>query len=94
MAAFLVMGPILLGLGVTVAFTWPEVKVVPMMIVLVSAGIVLPVVAYPMSYTVWQAVDVMMRPVSAADFEPVDSGPADPGLVDSGPVDSGPVDSD
>lgn len=73
MAAFLVLGPLVLALGVTVAITWPEVEVVPMMIALVVAGVVLPVVVYPMSYTMWQAVDLMMRPVSAADFESVDT---------------------
>lgn len=73
MAAFLVLGPLVLALGVTVVITWPEIEVVPMMIGLVGAGLVLPVVVYPMSYTMWQAVDLMMRPVSTADFESVEA---------------------
>ena len=56
------------ALGVSVAITWPEVAVLPLMIVLGAAGVFVPVAVYPMSYTSWQALDLVMRPVSADDF--------------------------
>ncbi|MEP1123039.1 MAG: DUF983 domain-containing protein [Ilumatobacter sp.] len=68
MAAVIVLGPLILALGVVLAFTWPEVRVVPMMVVFLAAGIVLPVVLYPMSYTMWQGVDLLMRPVEPEHF--------------------------
>ena len=46
----------------------------------------LPIVLYPVSYTVWQALDIAMRPVTVDDFEliePVDV-PGD-GAVDESP---------
>jgi uncharacterized protein (DUF983 family) len=72
MASMIVLGPLVAGLAVTLAITWPEVEVVPMLVGSAIAAIVLPVVLYPISYTMWQAVDLVVRPVSADDFEPVD----------------------
>lgn len=69
MAAMIVLGPLILALGVVLAFTWPEVRVAPTMVALLAAGVVLPVVLYPMSYTMWQAVDLMMRPVEPEHFD-------------------------
>ena len=68
-AAIICMGPLVLALGVMVAVTWPEFSVVPLVVVLGLGAVVLPVVLYPSSYTVWQAIDIVMRPVAASDFE-------------------------
>ena len=64
MATFL-----LLALIFAVGFflSYPGVAVVPM---LVAGGIVvaiLPVVFYPVSYTVWAAIDLSMRPLDAGE---------------------------
>ena len=69
MAAVIVLGPLIAALGVVLAITWPEVRVVSMMVVFLTAGVVLPIVLYPMSYTMWQAVDLLMRPVEPEHFE-------------------------
>lgn len=69
MAAVIVLGPLVVALGVVLAITWPDVSVVPMMVVFLSAGLVLPIVLYPMSYTMWQAVDLLMRPVEPEHFD-------------------------
>lgn len=69
MAAVIVLGPLLVALAVVLAFTWPEVRVLPTTLVFLGAGVVLPVVLYPMSYTMWQAVDLMMRPVEPEHFD-------------------------
>lgn len=68
-AAIITLGPLVLALGAVVAVTWPDVAVVPMLAVLLGAGLVLPVVLYPVSYTLWQAVDLMMRPATPDDFD-------------------------
>lgn len=75
MAAIIVMGPLVVLLGLVLALTWPDVAVVPLMAVFVPAAVVLPIVLYPVSYTMWQAVDLRMRPPTPADLEPVEGSP-------------------
>ena len=72
-AAIICMGPLVLLLGIIVGFTWPEVNAVPLFIVLGVGAIVLPLLLYPSSYTIWQGVDIIMRPPQPDDFEPVDA---------------------
>jgi hypothetical protein len=69
MAAMITLGPLIAALGVIVAITWPSVAVVPTMAVLIPAAVILPVVLYPVSYTMWQAIDIAMRPVTVDDFD-------------------------
>ena len=68
MAAIIVMGPLVLALGVTLVITWPEVPVVPLLSVFLPLGLILPIVLYPVSYTMRQAVDLRLRPASPPDF--------------------------
>ncbi len=76
MAAIIVLGPLIIAMGVVLALTWPEVRVLPTTVVFLVVGAVLPVVLYPMSYTMWQAVDLLMRPVEPEhfDLEHLDAG--------------------
>ena len=69
MAAIIVLGPLMVGLGVMAALTWPDIAVTPMLIVLGAGAVILPVLLYPVSYTMWQALDIAMRPVSVDDFD-------------------------
>ena len=69
MAMVIVLGPLIAGLALALAVTWPEFRVVPTMVVLLTASVVLPIVLYPVSYTMWQAVDLMMRPVEPEHFD-------------------------
>ena len=68
MAAIICIGPLLVALGVIVLATWPDFNALPMFIALGIGAIVLPVVLYPTSYTMWQAVDILLRPVEPTDF--------------------------
>ncbi len=68
-AAIMTLGPLVLALGVIMALTWPDIAVVPMLVALVPVALVLPVVAYPLSYTIWQAFDLVARPVRPEDFD-------------------------
>lgn len=69
MAAILVLGALIVSLAGVLAITWPDIEVVPLLVVFLVAGVVLPIVAYPVSYTVWQAIDLLMRPVEPDHFE-------------------------
>ena len=72
-AAIITLGTLVTALGISLAVTWPEVAVVSLLLVLGAAAVVVPIVTYPMTFTVWQALDIVMRPVSSSDFSDVAS---------------------
>ena len=72
-AAIICMGPLVLILGGVIAVTWPDVDVVPLLVILGAGGLLLPILLYPSSYTTWQAVDILMRPVEPQHFDAVES---------------------
>ena len=63
-------GMLVVGVGIGIAATVPDVPVVPLVLVLGVGAIVLPVVVYPISYTLWQAIDLAMRPPEPGDGTP------------------------
>lgn len=69
MAAVIVLGPLLVTLGTVLAIMWPDIAVGPLMLIFLPVGLILPIVMYPMSYTMWQAVDLVMRPVEPSHFD-------------------------
>ena len=62
-----VFGTLIVGLVVGVVATSPDIAVVPLVLVLGALAIVLPIVLYPVSHTLWQAVDLAMHPPDIAD---------------------------
>jgi len=58
-------GTLLFGMGIGVFLTYPDVAVVPLLAVVGSLAIVLPIFMYPLSYAMWLGVDIFMR-----DLEP------------------------
>lgn len=68
-SAIVCLGSLIVGLGIGVIATSPDIPVRQMILVLGAGAIVLPVAVYPISYTVWQAVDIAMRPPDEADPE-------------------------
>ena len=63
-------GALVVGVAIGVIATWPDIAVVPLMAILGVCAIVLPVVVYPVSYTLWQAVDLAMHPPIPGDGSP------------------------
>jgi uncharacterized protein (DUF983 family) len=72
------LGAITINMGVTFAFiavlllvgfisTYPDVKVLPMLVVGALIVIVVPTAGYAISYTIWTAIDIAMHPLDAAD---------------------------
>ena len=66
--AILTLGLLVLAGATSIIVTYPEVAVRPLLIILGSAAIILPVVFYPFTFTIWFAVELMMEPPSAGDL--------------------------
>lgn len=69
-SAVLVLGILVVGLGAGIVASWPDVPYLMLGLGLGVGAIVLPVALYPISYTVWQALDLLMRPPVAGDGSP------------------------
>ncbi|MSV58409.1 MAG: hypothetical protein F2909_07355 [Actinobacteria bacterium] len=54
---------IMAAIGIAVAFTAPDVPVLTLYIVLASAALVFPVLTWPMTHTLWMAIDLIVRPM-------------------------------
>lgn len=68
-AAIICMGPLVLILGGVTFATWPDFDTIRLLVILGVGGLLLPILLYPSSYTTWQAIDILMRPVQPADFD-------------------------
>jgi len=66
-SAIVCFGVLIVGLAVGVISTSPDIPVVRLLLILGAVAVVLPIVMYPVSYTVWQAVDLAMRPPDPGD---------------------------
>ncbi|MCU1397587.1 MAG: hypothetical protein JWN62_696 [Acidimicrobiales bacterium] len=65
--AILTLGALVVTAGISIVVTYPEVAVRPLLIALGLAAVVLPVVLYPFTYTLWFAIELLMEPPSPAD---------------------------
>ena len=54
--------------GITLAVTWPDAPVAPLLAVFLPLALVAADLTYPLSYTIWQAIDLTWREVSPDDF--------------------------
>ena len=54
---------VMAAIGIAVAFTAPDVPVLTLYIVLASAALVFPVLTWPMTHTLWMAIDLIFRPM-------------------------------
>lgn len=61
MNTIITFGLVIVGVAIGVIATAPDVAVLPIVVFLVAACIVIPVAIYPMTYTLWQALDIAMR---------------------------------
>lgn len=62
-----VFGVLIVGAAIGIAFTSPDIPVVPLVVALGLVAIILPIVLYPVSYTLWQAIDLTMHPPDSSD---------------------------
>ena len=61
-------GLFLVFLVVALVATMPDPPLVPLMAVGLAINLVVPIVFYPFSKTIWAAVDLAMRPLDAAEL--------------------------
>jgi uncharacterized protein (DUF983 family) len=61
-------GLLVVGTAVGVIATTPDIPVVGIVVMLVAIAVIVPVAIYPVSYTLWQALDLMMRPPEAGEL--------------------------
>jgi hypothetical protein len=66
--AILCLGALIAAAGVSIVITYPEVAVRPLVIVLGAAAVVLPILLYPLTYTIWFAIELMMEPPSPVEI--------------------------
>lgn len=61
---------LVLTVAMTVAFvrTSPDIPVLPVVALCAGIAVVLPIVLYPFTYTVWLVLDLVARPPSAAEL--------------------------
>jgi hypothetical protein len=67
--AILTLGALVIAGAVSIIVTYPDVAVVPLIVVLGAAAVVLPILFYPFTYTIWFAVELMMEPPTDKDLE-------------------------
>lgn len=62
-------GSLLITMLIGVVTTYPEVPLVPVLGSTVAVTLLVGVFGYPISYTLWQAIDLYLRPISEDDGE-------------------------
>lgn len=69
-SAVVCFGALIVAMTIGILATLPDIAVGPLLAILAVCAVVLPVVVYPVSYTIWQAVDLAMRPPEPGDDAP------------------------
>jgi uncharacterized protein (DUF983 family) len=62
-----VFGALIAAAGIAIAVTIPDIPVLPLVLALGAVAVVLPIVLYPISFTLWQAIDLATRPPDAKE---------------------------
>lgn len=65
MGVFLTFGTIIFWMVLSVVFSVP---LVPLLLIAGALAVVIPIAGYPLTYTVWQAVDLFIRAPSTEDI--------------------------
>ena len=59
---------IMAAIGIAIALTAPDVPVLTLYIVLASAALVFPVLTWPVTHTLWMAIDLVVRPMGVEEI--------------------------
>jgi uncharacterized protein (DUF983 family) len=63
----LTFGAILVVLVVGMIVTYPEISVVPIVTGCLIVAVLVPIVVFPFTYTIWGAIDLAMHPLQPAE---------------------------
>lgn len=66
-ALILNIGLIMVAIAVAIIVTVPDIPVLTISIVLAGVSIIVPIVTWPISHTLWTAIDLRFRPVDAVE---------------------------
>lgn len=69
-SAIVCLGSLVTAFAVAIAVTWPDLPVLGSVVILGVGALVLPLVVYPISYTLWQAIDLAMHPPREGEAPP------------------------
>ncbi len=64
----LTFGLVIVGAAVGLVLTAPDFAVFELIVALVAIAVVVPIAVYPSSYTLWQAIDLAMRPPAPGEL--------------------------
>ncbi len=64
----LTFGALTIGMVVGFVATWPDIAVLPLVLVLGVIAVVMPIVIYPVTYTLWLAFDLRVHPPDPAEL--------------------------
>ena len=59
---------IMVAMGIAIALTAPDVPVLTLYIVLASSALVFPVLTWPVTHTLWMAIDLVARPMGVEEI--------------------------
>jgi len=57
----LTFGTMLIAMGIGVIFSYPDVAILPILGVIIAVAVIMPVIIFPMTYSIWLAIDLFMR---------------------------------
>ena len=66
-ALILNIGLVVLAIAIAIVVTVPDIPVLTLSIVLAATSIIVPIVTWPISHTLWSAIDLRFRPVDEVE---------------------------
>ncbi len=61
-------GALILTLAVGALISYPDIAIIPLLISTISVTLIVGVAGYPISYTTWLAIDLIMRPLDSVEL--------------------------
>ena len=66
-ALILNIGLVVVSTAIAIVLTVPDIPVLTLSIVLAATSIIVPIVTWPISHTMWSAIDLRIRPVDEVE---------------------------
>jgi hypothetical protein len=63
-------GALAIVLVTALVVSYPEIQVVPVLSAAIATAVLVPLIFWPLSQTLWTAIDIMMRPVTPDELDP------------------------
>jgi hypothetical protein len=66
-ALLLNIGLVVVAIATAIVVTVPDIPVLTLSIVLAASAIIVPIMTWPISHTLWSAIDLRFRPVDESE---------------------------